>query len=154
MPLALKREPSAIAPETDGSNPFNFPRLVQPVLNRSCVECHNKNPKAPVLTAAEVGEKHWARPWHWSQAYASLQPFAFYFGDGTFTASKTVPGRFGALASPLYSLLIKGDHHGVKLSPEDLHRLTLWLDCNSDFFGTYEHLEAQVRGESVWPVLE
>jgi len=28
------------------------------------------------------------------------------------------------------------------------------LDCNSDFFGTYEHLEAQVRGESVWPVLE
>ncbi len=33
-------------------------------------------------------------------------------------------------------------------------RFTLWLDCNSDFYGTYENLQAQARGEIVRPVLE
>ena len=34
---------------------------------------------------------------------------------------------------------------------------TVWLDeldANSDFFGSYEDLEAQARGEAVWPRLE
>ena len=35
-----------------------------------------------------------------------------------------------------------------------LRRLTLWLDCNSDFYGTYENIQAQARGELVRPVLE
>ena len=45
-------------------------------------------------------------------------------------------------------------HHDVKLSPEELRRITLWLDCNSDFYGTYENIQAQARGELVRPVLE
>ena len=62
-------------------------------------------------------------------------------------------GRFGARASPLLALLDKG-HHGVKLPPEDRYRLTLWLDCNSDFYGAYHDTEAQRRGEIVKPDLE
>ena len=30
----------------------------------------------------------------------------------------------------------------------------LWLDCNSDFFGSYENLDAQALGEVVRPTLE
>jgi hypothetical protein len=41
-PLALRREPSQIEPEPDGSSPINFARLVQPVLDRHCVECHRE----------------------------------------------------------------------------------------------------------------
>ena len=37
-------------------------------------------------------------------------------------------------------------HHGVQLLEKDFHRLTLWLDCNSEFYGAYEHAEAQSRG--------
>jgi len=37
-PLALLRPPSPIAPAADGSRPLNYPRLVQPVLDRHCVE--------------------------------------------------------------------------------------------------------------------
>ena len=44
-------------------------------------------------------------------------------------------------------------HYGVKLSDEDLHRMVLWLDCNSEFLGAYERPEAQARGELVSPVL-
>ena len=37
-------------------------------------------------------------------------------------------------------------HHDVRLTKEELHRITLWLDCNSDFFGAYEDTEAQSGG--------
>jgi hypothetical protein len=45
-------------------------------------------------------------------------------------------------------MLDKG-HHDVVLSAEDLHRLTLWLDCCSMFYGVFEKEpgEAQLRGE-------
>ena len=44
----------------------------------------------------------------------------------------------------------------MKLSAEELHRLTLWLDCCSIFYGVYEKEggEAQLRGEIVRPTLE
>ena len=45
-------------------------------------------------------------------------------------------------------------HHDLRLSREDLHRITLWLDCNSDFFGAYEQTENQARGVVVRPRLK
>jgi hypothetical protein len=42
----------------------------------------------------------------------------------------------------------------VKLSDDDLHRMTLWLDCNSEFYGSYENIEAQAQGKVVRPTLE
>ena len=65
---------------------------------------------------------------------------------------RTAPGRFGAKASKLHELLQK-DHYGVKLSAEELHRITLWLDCSSMFYGVYEKEggEAQLRGEIALP---
>ena len=45
-------------------------------------------------------------------------------------------------------------HYGLSLPPEDFHRLTLWLDCNSEFYGAYEDTEAQSRGETVRPSLD
>jgi hypothetical protein len=53
----------------------------------------------------------------------------------------------------LYELLTDG-HYDVDLSTEELSRIALWLDCNSDFFGAYEDPEAQALGEIVRPVLE
>jgi hypothetical protein len=41
-PLALQRRPSKIEPDVAGSNPFNFVRLVQPVLDRDCAACHRQ----------------------------------------------------------------------------------------------------------------
>ncbi|MHC4253794.1 MAG: HzsA-related protein, partial [Planctomycetota bacterium] len=51
-PKALRRAPSKIQPEADGSYPLLFPRLVQGVLDRNCVKCHVKNraKKAPDLS--------------------------------------------------------------------------------------------------------
>ena len=159
-PLALRRAPSAIRPEPEGSNPFSFPRLVQPVLERNCVACHQQNAakKAPNLTRGDYMQD----PFNWFASYRSLMPYAFHHGSekwemGNYDlwqrTSRSMPGQTGARASRLYPMLLAG-HHGLKLAPGDLHRITLWLDCNSDFFGAYENPEAQARGEVVRPVLE
>ncbi len=49
--------------------------------------------------------------------------------------------------SPLVDL--EKGHYGVKLSSEDFHRITLWLDSSSMFYGVYEKEggEGQLRGE-------
>jgi len=146
-PQALRREPSRLKPDVDGSNPFSYPRLVQPVLDKHCVACHAKTPdKAPNLGREPLTRK-------WYASYANLAPKYGFWNYGQ--AHRTTPGRFGARASKLYEILQKG-HYDVKLSEEELHRITLWLDCCSIFYGVYEKEggEAQLRGEVVRPTLE
>jgi hypothetical protein len=154
LSLAFRRPPSRIQPDVEGSNPFSFPRLVQPVLERNCIACHEKETKAPDLRKGD-----WKKNTHyWYASYDNLREYAFFFGSvrntyDPWTTPRTIPGRFGARASKLYQILRQG-HHDVKLSKEDLHRITLWLDCNSDFFGSYENTKAQARAEIVKPTLE
>ena len=50
-PIAMRRAPSRIQPEVEGSKPFSYPRLVQPVLDRQCVKCNAEKPKAFDLSA-------------------------------------------------------------------------------------------------------
>jgi len=152
-PLALRRPPSKIMPDVDGSNPFNYPRLVQPVLDRNCVGCHREK-KAVDLSGAPSGS--------FTQSYNSLAgKYGFYFhvsngsiNTGVHGGSRTIPGKFGARASELLNQgYLDQRHYGVKLSAEDFHRLVLWLDCNSEFLGSYENVAAQLRGEVVLPTL-
>ncbi len=154
VPLALQRAPSPIQPDVEGSNPFSYVRLVQPALDRNCVECHREK-KALDLTGKVDGGNGWTR------SYTNLAgKYGFYFhvsngsiNQGIHGGSRTVPGQFGAMASGLMKYL-DASHYDVELSDEDFHRVTLWLDCNSEFYGSYENTEAQGRGEVVKPSLE
>jgi len=63
----------------------------------------------------------------------------------------TVPGgTYGARGSRLMQLL-KKRHGEVALSPEELTRIALWIDCNSVFYGAYDPAEQarQLRGEII-----
>ena len=153
--LAMKRAPSEIKPEADGSNPFNFPRLVQPVLDRKCVTCHVKNmPKNKKVPDLRPGD-YMKDKFRWYTSYRNLQPYAFFFGAKTqrgydaWQPAETMPGKFGARASRLYAHLKK--HHDLKLSTDERRRITLWLDLNSDFFGSCNDIDAQAAGKKVVP---
>ncbi len=147
LPLALRRPPSVPQSDVDGSNPFSYPRLVQTMLDRNCVQCHeeNKDKQAPNLGREPIAGKFYA-------SYNTLVNYGFTsYGD----SYRTLPGQFGARGSKLIEMLEKG-HHDVKLTDEDLHRLTLWLDCCSMFYGVFEKEpgEAQLRGEVAHAILE
>jgi hypothetical protein len=154
VPLALQRAPSQIRPEVAGANPFSYVRLVQPVLDRNCVACHQEK-KALELSGALAGKNGW------TQSYENLAAkYGFYYHvsngsikDPVHGGSRTEAGQFGARASKLLPYLTE-EHYDVKLSPDDFHRMTLWLDSNSEFFGSYEDIDAQARGEIVIPTLD
>jgi len=154
VPLAVRRVPSKIRPDVDGSNPFNYVRLVQPVLDRNCVSCHREK-DALDLSGVIEGENGWTR------SYNNLaEKYGFYFhvsngsiNTGVHGGSRTIAGKFGARASGLLKYMDER-HYGVELGEEDFHRLVLWLDCNCEFYGSYENTEAQGRGLVVQPSLD
>ena len=163
-PLAMKRKPSRLKPDVDGTNPFSYPRLVQPVLDRNCVSCHTEEKnkgKAPRLDAELVQGP--AGGWMnvTTTYYASYMSLAPKFGTWTYGPASqsqdvtSTPGKVGAHVSKLYAMLKKG-HHDIKLSEEDMHRIIVWLDSYSPFYGVYETEggEAQLRGEIAYPTLE
>ncbi len=164
-PLALRKAPVKLTPEfPEVTQPLTFPRLVQPVLDRHCVKCHAEKENAPDLSGEKITDMQW------SESYWSLAPFAWAKhdnggGPGRYTKiigrgdgwqlnkhSYSTPGKVGARASKLLELLRKG-HYNVDLPADDLHRITLWLDTNSVFFGAYKNLEAQGAGKLIKPEL-
>lgn len=150
--LALRREPSRLVPGPEGSRPFSFPLLVQPVLDRHCTRCHDgqEGPgrSALVLTGEPEG--------HFSRSYVHLRPFLRWYewGDASISQIATHPGRIGADASPLSSILDDANHGpAIGLPDADRRRLYLWLDANVPFYGTYspEAQVAQRDGRDVGP---
>ncbi len=162
-PLAMKRPPSRLKPDVEGTNPFSYPRLIQPVLDTYCVKCHAEKEKAPPLdrTVASTSKGSYMNPkTEYFTSYITLVPqFGFYnYGGKNFNDPKwyrTTPGEFGAKASRLYALL-QEDHYGLELPPDALHSITLWLDSCSPFYGVYEKEggQAQLRGEVAMPTLQ
>jgi len=149
--LAAQRPPSRIEPGPEGSKPMSFARLVQPVIDRHCVSCHDgstgEGKGHPVLTDKSAGE--------FSKSYENLKEFVRWYewGGASISQIATRPGECGADASPLLRILADVDHAGLALPDPDRRRLMLWLDANAPFYGTYDresHL-AQRRGEPVPP---
>jgi len=151
-PLALRRPASRLTPEVDGSYPVSYARLVEGVIDRNCVEWHTREGALDLSGAA-------SESYGWRRSYGALAPCAWakHGGNGSGLrkngTSYSVAGQVGARASRLFALL-EGEHHGVRLSDEDLHRITLWLDCNSVFYGAYHDLDRQASGALVMPRLK
>ncbi len=151
-PTAFMRAPSKIIPEvSDGAIPFNFHRLVEwPVFQTKCLPCHKRQNKG--LT---------------NMSYESVAKYKYAFGfqgEWGYTlrgsgGSRTTAGKFGASASGIWkALTTKPAMKGVlsdSLTKEEIRRLTLWLDMNSNrlcWIGDdMATIEAQRRGEVSWP---
>ena len=153
LPIAFKRAPSALQPGCEGSRPANFVELVQPILERHCVECHAK----PESKTFSLAREPYVNGWYQSYQNLMAHGYGFYnYGNSV----RTIPGQFGAKKSPLLPLLdetnASGGHYGVKLTNEEKRAIGLWLDMLSPFYGCYEKElgEAQLKGEKVYPTLE
>lgn len=136
-PLAGLRAPSAIKPGPQGTMPFSFPSLVQPVLDKHCVGCHDgsdgPNKSEIALTGEPAGQ--------FTKSYQNLKPFVRWYewGGASIEPIVTRPGRIGADESPLTKVLTDAVHApSLKLEDDELRRLYLWLDGNAPFYGVYE----------------
>jgi len=139
-PLAAMREPSKIELGPEGSWPLEFRTLVQPVLDKHCVECHKpdvdgEGAKTNLLASA---------------AYQTLLDFGGERSLRThvqarYDARRSVAGACPAMSSPVTQLLKEG-HYEVALPPTDRQRLALWMDTYAQISGSYDaEQEEQLR---------
>ena len=164
-PAALRRAPSRITPEPEGSKPYNYPRLVQPVLDAKCVSCHGENRKKgmPDLRRGDLKSS----PFGFCRSFCEFISRSLvkiytntYSGPGwekkgrqsdPFVQAYSVPGEGGARASRLYRMLKEG-HRGVKLTDEEMRRLVVFMDANGAYIAHDFDADSQLAGRVVEPL--
>jgi len=131
-PLALKRAPSPIQPLADVPAVFDFPRDIQPILDKHCARCHDRvrRPGNVVLTG-DHGPC-------FSLSYASLI-LRNQVAHGRDGRGNVAPRGIGSSASPLMRK-IAGGHHDVSVSPREAKWIRLWIEAGAPYAGTYAAL--------------
>ena len=145
VPLALKRSASPLKPWYGPEREFNYLTEVQPVFDANCVKCHDygKEGEKALRLCGDLGmvfntsflELRKRSPLRWypdkpEQKKELLKPV----DDGP--PEVLPPYAWGACRSRLVDV-IRGCHHGVKLTPEAFGRIVTWIDLNAPYYGVY-----------------
>jgi len=139
MAAAARRTPSVIDPSGRAFDVPDFPRHVQPVLDRHCVRCHNPDDrKGGVDLCADRGPM-------FSMGYYTLVAWGQVRDGRNLARSNYAPYTLGSGGSPLMSKL-DGTHHGVRVPSNDLAVVALWLDASAPYPGTYAALGCGMIG--------
>jgi hypothetical protein len=130
----MRRSPSKIQPIKDVPDVFDFPRDIQPILDRHCVACHDYEATAqggPRAGGAILTGDHGPV---FSHSFATLHMLdqVVISRDGM---GNKPPRGFGSAASPLVKL-INGNHYDVKLSESERLIIRLWIDASATYAGT------------------
>jgi hypothetical protein len=121
IPLAAAREPSRLTPGPEGSWPLRYDRLVQPVLDRLCVECHRPGAADAKAAAFDLTPE---KSYDALIAYADKDLYNL-----AFERDRSMAGEMPARKSRLLALLREGEgHYKVALDAGDLARLATWMD--------------------------
>ncbi|HOX40113.1 MAG TPA: discoidin domain-containing protein [Candidatus Brocadiia bacterium] len=135
--LASRREPSKLKTGPDGSWPLRFDKLVQPVLDKHCAECHrngSKEPKAAKLALTP------------DKSYDNLISIGSPSLSGLvlqgYNQSRSIPGQGTAARAGLLKHL-KSSHKDVQLTAEEYERLITWMDTCAQLLGSFSEAQEQ-----------
>ena len=130
---AMKRAPSAIAPLPGIPDVFDFPRDIQPILDKHCVRCHSpKKRDGGVILTGDHGPVY-------SHSYYTLSATYQYSDGRNMPKSNYPPYGFGDAASPIMKML-RGEHYKVQLSKREVEMIRHWIHCGAPYIGTYAAL--------------
>jgi len=144
---ALKYPPKKITPLAGIPDVFDFPRDIQPILDRHCLSCHG-------YEATEHGGP-WAgrvilsgdRGPVFSHSYFTLTVLRQFVDGRNEAKSNLAPRSIGSSASPLMSKL-DGGHYGVKAASRELDMVRYWIESGASYPGTYAALGSGMIGGS------
>lgn len=131
--MALRRPADRIQPISDVPKVLDFPRDIQPILDRHCVACHNPDRREGKI---DLTGDHTAR---YSISYWTIRVHNLVSDGRNEPRGNRPPYSYGSAASRLMKL-VDGSHYGVKLSPLELKTLRLWIDTSACYPGTYAAL--------------
>jgi hypothetical protein len=131
--LALDRRASRIEPIAGVPDVIDFPRDVQPILDRHCVECHN-----PDRYEGRVDLSGDHTPL-FSQSYWTIIQEALIADGRNEPYGNRSPRTIGSSASRLLELF-DGSHYDARPSRRELDVVRLWIDSSAPYPGTYAAL--------------
>ena len=153
-PRAVERPPRVIEPIAGVPDVLDFPRDIQPILDRHCVACHDyrKTDKGGprsggVILTGDCGPMY-------SHSYITLTVRGQFIDGRNQPVSDYAPRALGSAASPLMRKIgAKGfdsspaaSHHGVKVSAIEAATIRLWIDTGAAYPGTYAALGSGMIG--------
>jgi hypothetical protein len=131
--LALREPPTLVEPIADVPCVFDFPRDIQPILDRHCVQCHNPDRRDGKVDLC--GD----RTAMYSIAYWTMQTRGLVSDGRNQPKSNYEPYAIFSAASRLMTLL-DGSHYEAKLSDHEVKMIRLWIDSSACYPGTYASL--------------
>ncbi|MBM3888463.1 MAG: hypothetical protein FJ388_04980, partial [Verrucomicrobia bacterium] len=137
-PTAWRRAPSCIEPERGVPDVFDFPRDIQPILNRLCLPCHDcDRHEGGVTLSGDRGPM-------FSLSYYTITARSLV-ADGRNGYGNRPPRSIGSSASRLMTLM-DGSHHGAKASAHEWRMVRLWIETGATYPGTYAALGTGMIG--------
>ncbi len=131
--MAMRRPPSAIEPVAGVPDVIDYPRDVQPILDKHCVSCHN--PDKPEGKVDLCGDK---TPMY-TISYWAMQTRGLVNDNRNRPESNHLPYAIGSASSRLLKLL-DGTHYNAKPTERERTLVRLWIDTSACYPGTYASL--------------
>lgn len=132
-PMALQSKAHTPKPVEGVPGVIDYPRDIQPILDRHCVECHNpENYNGKILLTGDKGPIY-------SHSYYNLKARGEYVMGRNKPVSNYAPRTIGDGASRLMRRL-DGSHHSAKLSEEEIKLIRYWINTGAAYPGTYAAL--------------
>jgi len=162
-PRFLGQTPQELAPPEWGLGGFSYPAIVQPVLDRYCVECHNErkmdgqvdlsgdmtdffNVSYDILarkgTLGELRpEVHGVRVSSRGEGRSPYTSWISSINGSEYNILEIKPKAWGSPASKLAEIILSGhpDQDGkrrVKIDPAGRRRVMAWIDLNVPYYPT------------------
>jgi hypothetical protein len=145
MPIAAKKKAVKPTPyEWGNEGTFDFTKIVQPVLDKHCVKCHSgEKPKGKLNLSGDKTR-------FFNMAYDNLYNRRLIYAivltnnDGQVIA----PKKSFAYVSKIRDF-IEGKHPKhteIKLTKEERERFYVWIDSNSNYYGTHKRTRPGTPG--------
>jgi len=131
--MAFKRPASLVEPIADVPDVLDFPRDVQPILDRHCVECHR--PERYDGHVDLTGDKTMM----YSMAYWAMQSRGLVVDGRNQPFGNRPPYSYGSATSRLLKLM-DGSHYNARPSPRERQTVRLWIETSATYPGTYASL--------------
>ena len=148
LPLAASRKPSRIEPIPDCPEVFDFPRDIQPLLNRLCADCHSYEKTSRggpyaghVILTGDHGPTM-------SHAYYTMTVRRLFSDNRNQARADVPPHALGSSASRVLKML-DGSHYGARATEKELRLLRVWIDAGAPYPGTYAALGSGCIGGEV-----
>jgi mono/diheme cytochrome c family protein len=129
----MQRPASRIEPISDVPDVLDFPRDIQPILDKHCVACHNADRRDGSVNLSGDHTPLFSQS-YWEITHRGL------ISDGRNERYGNRPPRdIGSSASRLLKLM-DGSHYEAQPSPLERKTVRLWIESSAVYAGTYAAL--------------